>query len=81
MARVYLQFVGLLLMTQFLLSCIVKPHMTPRTIQRGLRRSKRTRLPPLRHYAGERPVYQFDKITGEFNVCSINVMQDFLVGC
>lgn len=52
---------------------VVKPHMTPRSKKLGLRRSHRTKLRPLRHYAGERPVYEYDPITSKLHVYCVIV--------
>ncbi|XP_067936771.1 uncharacterized protein DDB_G0286591-like [Watersipora subatra] len=43
---------------------ILKPNTASDEELKGLRRSKRTRLPCLRHFVGERPIYERDKQTG-----------------
>jgi len=44
---------------------LVRPRTSLST--EGLRRSKRTKLPLLRHYAGERPIYELDKETSKLS--------------
>lgn len=68
--RFYLFLIILCLRSICVFTVLANPSESAKKL--NLRRSKRTRLQPLRKYAGERPIYKFDAETGEFDWLSTN---------